>query len=145
MYCSVEDIALRIGHRQLVELTNEDTNQTQYNEPLITEIIIEQSRYMDSYISGRYLLPIVNTEDLKLLKPFCVELVIEKLYSRRLIELPDPIISKKKAVVSDLEKIQKGIITLYSSNDSELAINRVSVRRVSKTDRYFTDEVLRKY
>lgn len=145
MYCSVEDIVRSMDEETLKNLTTNNSSEIEYDTDLINVKIDEQSRYIDSYLSGRYLLPITNTNDLKLLNPICVSLVIETIYSRRLLELPDVIFARKKAVINDLEKIQKGVITLYSASGSPAAEERASSRRTSKVQRYFTDETLRNY
>lgn len=145
MYCSVEDIVRSIDEEQLRNLTTNSSSQVEYDANIISVKIDEQSRYIDSYLSGRYLLPITNTGDLKLLNPICVSLVIEALYSRRLLDMPEVIYLRKKAVINDLEKIQKGVIMLYSASGSPTAEERASSRRTSKVQRYFTDETLRNY
>lgn len=145
MHCSVEDIVRSIDEEQLRNLTTSSSSQVEYDANIISVKIDEQSRYIDSYLSGRYLLPITNTGDLKLLNPMCVSLVIEALYSRRLLDMPEVIYLRKKAVINDLEKIQKGVIMLYSASGSPTAEERASSRRTSKVQRYFTDETLRNY
>lgn len=145
MYCSVEDIARNIDNSKLRELTTDSSYQNQYDEELIAVNIEEQSVYIDAYLSGRYLLPITNQNDLTILKTICVQLVIEALYSRRILELPDSVYIKKKNAVADLEKIQKGIIVLKSANESEQAQEKKHVQKTSKTKKYFTDESLRKF
>jgi len=145
MYCSVEDIVRSIDEEKLRDLTTNSSSQVEYDANIINVKIDEQSRYIDSYLSGRYLLPITNVADIKLLNPICVSLVIEALYSRRLLEMPEVIYLRKKAVINDLEKIQKGVIMLYSASGSPAAEERASSRRTSKVQRYFTDETLRNY
>lgn len=145
MYCSVEDIARNMDNTKLKELTTDSSYQNQYDEELINVNIEEQSVYMDAYLSGRYLLPITNENDLKILKPICVQLVIEAIYSRRLLEMPESIYLKKKNAIADLEKIQKGTIVLFSARESEQAQERIASRRTSKISRYFTDDTLRKF
>jgi phage gp36-like protein len=143
MYCSVEDIARNMDNTKLKELTTDSSYQNQYDEELINVNIEEQSVYMDAYLSGRYLLPITNTSDLKILKLICTHLVIDAIYSRRLSEIPESIYLKKKNAIADLEKIQKGTIVLFSASESEQSQERVSGRRTSKITKYFTNDALR--
>ena len=81
--------------------------------------------------------------DLKVLNNICIILVIDELYSRRLIELPDSFLMRKKSALADLEKIAKGVIVLNSPRLTIGGSGGAKYNSVSKRKKIFTNEVLK--
>lgn len=141
MYCNVDDIARAIGTNMLAEATQANKGSGIDNE-VINSVIASQSSYIDSYLHGRYLLPISDSSDLQIFRNICIVLVIDELYSRRLLELPDSFIMRKKSAISDLEKIARGMILLNTPKYLSSTSSR-GYRSISKREQIFTDKTLR--
>lgn len=142
MYCKVDDIARAIGTNMLAEAT-EESKGSGIVDKTVEDIILSQSNYIDSYLHGRYLLPITDLGDLSVLFNICIILVIDELYSRRLIELPESFLIRKRSAIADLEKIAKGIIVLNSPRLIITGAEGTRYNSVSKRRQIFTDETLR--
>lgn len=140
MYCTVENIASDLSLKTLIELSNDYDGAETVNYELVEGVINDQSIYINSYLKGVYPLPIINSEDLVVLKSICISLVVCALYTKRIqLDYPDSLISRRKNAITDLEKIQKGIIKLHSI---EQGVEKKSTRYISKRKQIFTDEVL---
>lgn len=144
MYCSVDDIACSLEDSRLIDLTSEFGGANQYNETLISEYIDRSSRLIDSYLYGQYHLPIINADDLKLLMPFCVSITLYELFSRKLLEIPELVYQRYTDAISNLEKLRKGSLLLYSSAETA---NKETLNKylVSNTTPLFIGNKMRGY
>ena len=110
MYCALEDIQKQVSESTLIQLT--DDNQLGHiDSTIVDEAVIYSETLIDSYLRGRYVLPLSATP--AVIKILAVDLSIYRLYSRRFqTDTPDAISEKYKNCIKILEQIQKGIISL---------------------------------
>ena len=142
MYCILQDIIDDVTERTLIELTNDDDGGLDVNEDLVNAKIDEVCRYIDSNLSVSYTVPITNLDDIKIIRPIAITLVICDLFQRRLsLNYPPSLIQRKKDAMNDLMNIQKGLIQLNPVNSP----SKESCIRVSSRTQIFTDKVLNKY
>jgi phage gp36-like protein len=78
-YCSQNDLEILIPVTELAELTS-DSGDTP-NSNVITQIIDRVGAEIDSYLSVRYIIPLLVIPDL--IKGLVVDMVLYHLYSRR--------------------------------------------------------------
>lgn len=146
MYCTIEDIYKKIYNANIYTFFDiqSDEEISSSAEETLTSIIQSQSSFIDSYINGRYLLPINEPSDLQLLKSFVIILVIDELYNRAItIELPHHFIEKKKQVIKSLEDISNGRTNLKSQKITKANVKGESVY-MNKRERIFTDSVIQR-
>ena len=142
MYCTINDIIANITEDQLISITNDQDNANSVVESIVNDKISEISSYIDGAIRSSYTVPITDADDLKFLKPIATDLVVCALYQRRFILEPlDGMISRRKAAISEIEKIQKGITSLNSGTPE----TRPGNIRVSSRTKLFDDDTLERF
>ncbi len=112
MYCTVAQVKKLIPQETLIALTQDDPSKQSVNDNIIKEIIVDVSERINAYLRGRYTLPFEQKSDL--LKAIALDLVRYALYLRRPDggELPDAVVRAYKTANEDLDKIQKGDLSL---------------------------------
>lgn len=142
MYCTISDIIAEITEAQLIRLTNDYDDAHSVNESMVESKIVEVSSYIDSAIRRHYVVPITDEDDLKFLKPICVDLVVCALFQRRFpIEYSDALSSRRKAAINEVEKIQRGTTQLVSGTSE----SKPSYFKVSTRVRVFDDAMMERY
>jgi phage gp36-like protein len=144
MYCTIENIIADISEATLIELTSDAVApaEKETNEALVTSKIEEVSRMIDTYLTSRYPIPVVNTDDLLRLRPIAVSLVVCELYQRRIgLDYSESLQARRRDATAQLEKIQKGVIVLSAGTPD----TRPSFYRTNKRTRIFTDETFLGY
>ena len=116
-YCTIEDIDTHISTPTLIQLTNDDGEETVDRE-VATEAIVYSSAIIDGYLRGRYTLPLDT--HFPLLRILAIDLSVYRLYARRMAdEMPEVIENAYKNAIATLRDIQKGIIE-YRTNKTLL-------------------------
>lgn len=145
MYCTSEDIEKQITTPTLIQLTS-DNSQDAVDETVTFEAILYSSTLIDGYLRGRYELPL-NTR-LPLLRIIAIDLSIYRLYSRRLqADMPESILEQYKESIRNLDKIQKGTISLEvqtETSTNQIQSNEYLSNKTSR-DRLFNKEVMSEY
>ena len=138
MYCTIQDIADDITELTLIELTD-DNKENSVNEDIVNAKISANSIYIDSYIQSSYTLPIADN---LILKNICISLVVCDLYQRRLgLDYSESLVNRRSVANKTLEKIQSGVITLVVISNEEQS----SFYLTSKTNRHFSDDILDRF
>lgn len=136
-YCTLADVIENIPSNILAQLSNDLTPST-VSEDIINQFIIDSSAIIDSYLRGRYILPLINTHTI--LKKICIDIVKYELYKRRNIINESVNIIYKDAVLT-LDKLQKGIVVL---NEGTSADRPAFYLGTTHTD-LFSDDLLSNY
>lgn len=109
-YCTLEDITAQIPEDTIMQATDDDMVGV-VDDDKVNMAISVASSLIDGYISGRYSLPLQTVPPL--VKLIAVDIVIYKLYERRLgHDMPESIYARYKNSIKLLEQIQKGMIKL---------------------------------
>lgn len=140
-YCTSDDIEIQIGKNSLVQLTNDDNTQQTVDSVVVEEALIYSSTLIDGYLRGKYNLPL-NTQ-FPLLRVIAIDICIYRLYSRRIYtDMPETISENYKNAIRTLEQLKKGVITLETSENTE--VKTCGEYRTNKTelDRIFNKKVI---
>jgi len=151
MYSTITEILKDISQDELLRLTNDENSELDEidltdEDDVCAVRVVEQIRSadeeIDGYLRSRYTLPFTTTPG-RLLS-ISKDIAIYNLYKRRFrLELPESIVTIYNKRVSELEKIQRGIINLdipsEDAPESEIVINK------SYADRLFPKETLDLY
>lgn len=109
-YCNLDNIKQVISEAELIQMTD-DNNTGVINENIVNSAISYAETTINGYISSRYSLPLAETPEL--IKTFAIDLSIYRLHSRRfMLDMPESLEVRYKNVIRELEKIQKGTISL---------------------------------
>ena len=109
-YCNLDNIKQVISEAELIQLTD-DNNTGVINENIVNSAISYAETTINGYISSRYSLPLSETPEL--IKTFAIDLSIYRLHSRRfMLDMPESLEVRYKNIIRELEKIQKGTISL---------------------------------
>lgn len=144
-YCTSYEIIQVIPEIDLIQLT--DDANTSVNYEVLNAAINFAETTINSYLRSRYTLPLIEIPEL--IKVFAIDLTIYRLHSRRMIrEMPESIINSYKNVITELGKIQKGIVSLgleSEAEDAQIAGHREFISNKTSQDRLFSKEVLDGY
>lgn len=112
MYCTVAQVKGLIPSDTLIALTQDDQTKQTINNEVIKKIIVNVGERINAHLRGRYALPLAQKSDL--LEGIALDLVRYALYLRRPEggELPDAVVRAYKTANEDLDKIQKGDLSL---------------------------------
>jgi phage gp36-like protein len=133
MYCTFDDIVADIGYDDLQQITD-DNNTGVADEGIVQKKIQDVEDYINSHIQEHYSLPITTSVGLSVLRKIAVSLVVCDLYQRRLgLEYPESLIHRRQEAISDLQKIQKGIINLQQ-NEAKIEKKYLVSNRKRKFD-----------
>ena len=141
-YITIDDLRARVSEQSLIELTDE-AGMGVVDEGKVNRAIEDAEEVINSYLRGRYFLPISPVP--KLLKTLAVDIALYLLYARTerfdLAELPGGVTAQYKNAIKILENIQKGLVTLGTEQG---VTSEPGEYRTSKTadDRIFTKDVM---
>ena len=140
-YSTRADVESKLSRARLVELTDDENDESQV-DARIDEAIVRADTKIDSYLRGRYEVPLILTVqgEQDMIRDISTELTIWELYKRR----GDFLISEStkeryRDAMKDLENIQKGKISF--TVDASPNVPKVR-RTLSKT---YTAEKLNQY
>ena len=140
-YCTSDDIEIQIGKNSLIQLTNDDSSQQTVDTVVVEEALIYSSTLIDGYLRGKYNLPL-NTR-FPLLRVVAIDICIYRLYSRRIYtDMPETISENYKNAIRTLEQLKKGIITLETSESTEVKTSGEYRTNKTELDRIFNKKVI---
>lgn len=140
-YCTSDDIEIQIGKNSLVQLTNDDNTQQTVDSVVVEEALIYSSTLIDGYLRGKYVLPL-NTR-FPLLRVIAIDICIYRLYSRRIYtDMPETISENHKNAIRTLEQLKKGVITLETSESTEVKTSGEYRTNKTELDRIFNKKVI---
>lgn len=140
-YCTSDDIEIQIGKNSLVQLTNDDNTQQTVDSVVVEEALIYSSTLIDGYLRGKYNLPL-NTQ-FPLLRVIAIDICIYRLYSRRIYtDMPETISENYKNAIRTLEQLKKGVITLETSENTEVKTSGEYRTNKTELDRIFNKKVI---
>ncbi len=140
-YCTSDDIEIQIGKNSLVQLTNDDNTQQTVDPVVVEEALIYSSTLIDGYLRGKYNLPL-NTQ-FPLLRVIAIDICIYRLYSRRIYtDMPETISENYKNAIRTLEQLKKGVITLETSESTEVKTSGEYRTNKTELDRIFNKKVI---
>ncbi len=126
-YASASDVTNSYNSVLLSQLTT-DTGEA-IADSVIDNEATEQSNFMDSYFSGRYVTPITGPASvLNILKPHCTRLVLAGLFQRRLmLENYTSLKDDKATTIEWLKSIRDGDASLSGAETVEIEDNDTSI------------------
>ena len=132
-YCTIDDIKDQIDEAILIQLTD-DEGTGSVNETRVSAAIAKADGEIDSYLSGRYTVPLSPVPEI--VEKFSVDISIWNLYARRSIveEMRE---KRYNAAVKLLISINKGDATLGVDPEPSGGEQQIKTSR-EKTDRTFT-------
>jgi phage gp36-like protein len=140
-YCTSDDIEIQIGKNSLVQLTNDDNTQQTVDSVVVEEALIYSSTLIDGYLRGKYNLPL-NTQ-FPLLRVIAIDICIYRLYSRRIYtDMPETISENYKNAIRTLEQLKKGVITLETSENTEVKTSGEYRTNKTELDRLFNKRMI---
>ena len=141
-YCTSDDIEIQIGKNSLVQLTNDDNAQQTVDFVVVEEALIYSSTLIDGYLRGKYNLPL-NTQ-FPLLRVIAIDICIYRLYSRRIYtDMPETISENYKNAIRTLEQLKKGVITLETSENTEVKTSGEYRTNKTELDRVFNKRMMK--
>jgi len=115
MYATTDEVVSSFQSDRLAELTA--SSGTTPDDDRITNELVTQSAFMNSYLIGRYQTPITNSAALAVLKPHCINLVLCGLFQDRLLaEQYASIRGDRDTTISWLRKIADGTYSLTGAD-----------------------------
>ena len=142
-YATVQDVINRYPNRDLVQLTNEDPTATAINAAPITQALADASAEIDGYIEGRFALPL--TDPPAVLNRLATDIAMYRLQSLRPLHDLEDARKRYEDVISMLEKVAAGELTLGLSSDNLEPPLAEGVESVEGPHRVFTRRKLRGY
>lgn len=132
MYCTLAQVKGLIPSDTLVSLTQDDPNKQTVNNEVIKTIIANVGERINAHLRGRYALPLAEKSDL--LESISLDLVRYALYLRRPDggDLPSAVVLAYKTANDDLEKLQKGDLSLGIQSTQKPQPNQVWLVKVPK-------------
>lgn len=108
-YCTLEDMKKLVPEEDLVGLTD-DEGLGPVNQVRVDEAIASADAEIDSYIGGRYRVPLSPVPGV--VKKMSVDIAVYNLYSRRVEETPGARKDRYQSAIRQLELIAKGTVSL---------------------------------
>lgn len=132
MYCTVAQVKGLIPSDTLIALTQDDQTKQVIDNEVIKKAIAKAGDRINAHLRGRYALPLAQKSDL--LEGIALDLVQYSLYSRRPDggDLPSAVTQAYKTANSDLEKLQKGDLSLGIQATQKPQPNQVWLVKVPK-------------
>lgn len=130
-YCTVADLVARFGETELAQLTDLEDRET-VNEATVQAAITDASGEIDSYLAGRYALPITDAMP-DMLRAGCMDLARYRLYDDH---PPEVVKDRRTAFVTWLNRVAIGHVQLPLS---ALATDALTSGMASSTPAEDTD------
>lgn len=136
MYCTNADILSRVTNADLVQLTNDVPTATTIDTPKLSGIVTLANSIVDSYLRGRYELPLAIT-DINLTDIAC-SLAIYKIYELRFRNSMSESIQKSwEQAIARLKDYQSGITLL----DTGTVESRPGYIKINSRTQKFTQDI----
>lgn len=124
-YCTVDDLESRFGFDELVELTDDDNTGAIDNQE-VNNAIEDASRLIDSYLGGRYALPLSSVP--QVLVRICADITRYYLFDSAVTEAVEKRYNDASAF---LKSVAKGDVRLGLSETDETAATDDQIEIVS--------------
>lgn len=122
MYCTKADLLLRFDEDEITRITDVDGNGL-IDEDVLQRAIDDASSEIDSYLIGRYALPLVEPPK-DLIRKACDMVRFHLYQSRGLIEKQDDQIERNYLrIIRYLEQVAKGVIDLQITPSDKATTN----------------------
>lgn len=152
MYCTVEDLKNDISEKDIINLCNDEklssvslSDQTNPVTKRVLSSITDAADEIDGYLRSQYPLPLASIPN-RLNK---LSRIIARyyLFSRRMQDCPEDIITSYKMALQELVRIQDGDIILNVAVDSGSSQTESAEFKTNKTnnDRIFSQTILSGY
>lgn len=139
-YCDLTDIQKYKDPAVYVQITNDLDGDTVDND-IIDEIVDKSANIIDSYIGGRYPLPLGVIP--KIIRNIAIDLTVKFLYDRRLGEKDEIIEEAYENAIALLKDIRDGKLFIPELETTQEKL--VGGYAVKQNNRIFTDEVLESF
>ncbi|MBQ3922301.1 MAG: DUF1320 domain-containing protein [Spirochaetales bacterium] len=139
-YCDLTDIQKYKDPAVYVQITNDLDGDTVDNG-IIDEIVDKSANIIDSYIGGRYPLPLEVIP--KIIRNIAIDLTVKFLYDRRLGEKDEIIEEAYENAIALLKDIRDGKLFIPELETTQEKL--VGGYAVKQNNRIFTDEVLESF
>lgn len=106
-YCTVADLIARFGEIEIAQLTDPEDRET-VNEAVVQAAITDASGEIDSYLGGRYALPIIDAVP-DMLRAGCMDLARYRLYDDH---SPEVVTQRRNDFVTWLNRVAMGHVQL---------------------------------
>lgn len=147
MYCTLDDLIEAKDRRTIAQLSCDDSNPNEPDENVVELNIVKACNIIDSYIGGRYKIPLRGTVP-GIIKNCAVDIAVYSLYTRRNRE-----ISKESAVYLDYQAAMQILTRISEKKMSLVGVEEVGshvsngIIKTNKKpqDRYFNQFRMRGY
>lgn len=139
-YCDLTDIQKYKDPAVYVQITNDLDGDTVDND-IIDEIVDKSANIIDSYIGGRYPLPLEVIP--KIIRNIAIDLTVKFLYDRRLGEKDEIIEEAYENAIALLKDIRDGKLFIPELETTQEKL--VGGYAVKQNNRIFTDEILESF
>lgn len=136
MYCTITDITDDITEATVAQLTDDNDGVTM-NEDLVTRAITDSTDEIDTYLRGRYPLPLESTP--REIKRICIDMTSYYLHRRRNSDVGEGIRAMYDDCVRKLKSLQSGATKLDVGTPGTTA---TLIVKSSSRCRVFTPEYL---
>lgn len=137
MYCTVQNIKDLVPAGLLAYLTGNNDN-------VIVKAIEGASSVVNAYISGAYDLSTVSSS--VFLQSVAERVTIYNLYMNAACDETPEIVSRSyKEAIGELEKIQKGVISIATADSAQAERQGEVFSNKSSLDRVFSDNLFRSF
>lgn len=126
MYCTKDDMVSRFGSQELIDLTA--PGEVQINEVVLNQAVLYASSLIDSYLGGRYQLPL-NPVPTVLTRTAC-NLTRYYLYNDQMTEAVE---TSYKGSIKFLSDVSKGHVRLGVSSSGESAVQSESLSQMTSS------------
>ena len=140
-YCTINDLIDNMSERVLIQLTDDSTPPAAVNADRCLKTIEEATDAINARLRARYSRLPLQEPIPPMIRGICADIVAYKLYSRRNKGDIENVYQRYKAALEMLDKISLGEQSPEVAGGLAGGSYRVSRR---KSDRIFTDEVLRR-
>lgn len=130
-YSNVDDIKKFLPEDALVQLTD-DEGLGSVNQARVEEAINQADAEINSYIGGRYGVPLSAVPDA--VRKLSVDIAVYNLYSRTVQELPEARKERYRNAVRQLEGMSKGLVSLGVNLAPSVQADAVGAETSTETD-----------
>lgn len=138
MYATVDDLILRFGRPEMVELTDRaDPPSERVDRAVAEQALASASNTIDGYVGAQHKLPLAEVPPL--LVDLCCDIARFNLFDRKASE---EVRDRFKNAIRTLENIAKGMVKLPIAAGPEPA-GRDGVTVIQSEDRHFSRSTMR--
>lgn len=140
-YSTLEDLKTYMPNNHLVQLTD-DENVNEIDTEVVDDAIARADNLIDSYLRGRYPVPIADSEDVpQEIKDISTKVAAYNLYRKNMqLTLPEPVKIEYKQAIDLLKMIQSGKVSPFAANEEPTVIrtNKTSSDKIYSSTKWDT-------